>query len=123
MTKSEKNGAETGKDVGRNDGSELAEALRYWAVVALGWSFVLFGIVGLIFPVLHGILFLLIGFSILARKQAWAKRLLDRLRRRFPEYSQRFEDAEQRATKRLERLARRAWARTKRAARNFEKHL
>lgn len=49
-----------------------------------GWSFILFGIVGVILPVLHGTMFIVLGLVILSSEYAWARLLLSRLRRRFP---------------------------------------
>jgi len=55
-------------------------------IVALiiGWVFILFGIVGLFLPVLQGILFILIGLTILSTEYVWAHHLLAKLRQRFP---------------------------------------
>ena len=49
-----------------------------------GWAFIVLGILGLFLPVLQGILFLLIGLSILSSEYAWAHDLLHKLRERFP---------------------------------------
>lgn len=51
----------------------------------LGWSFILLGVVGLFLPVLQGILFLLIGLVILSGESIWAKNLIQRIRKRYPE--------------------------------------
>lgn len=53
-------------------------------ILVVGWIFVLFGIVGLFLPVLQGILFILIGLTILSTEYAWAHHLLAKLRQRFP---------------------------------------
>ena len=50
----------------------------------IGWVFILFGIVGLFLPVLQGILFILIGLTILSTEYVWAHHLLAKLRQRFP---------------------------------------
>ncbi|MFC4076676.1 DUF454 family protein [Salinithrix halophila] len=50
----------------------------------LGWFFVLLGIAGIILPVLHGVVFLMLGFLILSKTSPWAKRMLDRLEARYP---------------------------------------
>jgi hypothetical protein len=58
--------------------------LKHVAVVAIGWLFVIAGIVGLVLPILQGILFLLIGLAILSKEYRWAGRIMARLRVRFP---------------------------------------
>jgi uncharacterized membrane protein YbaN (DUF454 family) len=65
--------------------------------LTLGWVFVLLGIAGLFLPVLQGFLFLGIGLFLLSRRQAWAGRLLERLRRHYPQTAESLERAEQRA--------------------------
>jgi uncharacterized membrane protein YbaN (DUF454 family) len=58
--------------------------LKRALVLILGWAFIVLGIIGLFLPVLQGILFLLIGLVILSAEYAWAHRLLNKLRQRFP---------------------------------------
>jgi uncharacterized protein YqgC (DUF456 family) len=53
-------------------------------IIVTGWLFIVLGIVGLFLPFLQGILFLLIGLVILSAEYHWARRLLGRLRTRFP---------------------------------------
>jgi uncharacterized protein len=62
----------------------MKPAIKRILVVVAGWSFILLGIVGLVLPFLQGILFILVGLIILSSQYAWARRLLDKLRRRFP---------------------------------------
>lgn len=52
-----------------------------------GWAFIVLGIAGLFLPVLPGLLFLLVGLTILSTQHRWARRLMIRLRRRFPKAS------------------------------------
>jgi len=54
------------------------------AAIAFGWMFVGLGIAGLFLPFLQGILFLLIGLVILSHEYHWARKLLAKLRSRFP---------------------------------------
>jgi uncharacterized membrane protein YbaN (DUF454 family) len=54
------------------------------SLIALGWLFLLLGAAGLVLPVLPGILFLLLGLSILSVEYEWARRWISSLRRRFP---------------------------------------
>jgi uncharacterized membrane protein YbaN (DUF454 family) len=55
------------------------------AILVTGWFFILLGIVGLFLPILQGILFIAIGLLILSRESPWAKKILVKLRRRYPE--------------------------------------
>jgi uncharacterized protein len=59
--------------------------MKRMLVEIAGWSFIVLGIAGLFLPVLQGILFLLIGLTILSANHHWARRWLIRLRERFPQ--------------------------------------
>jgi uncharacterized membrane protein YbaN (DUF454 family) len=61
----------------------------YW----LGWFFIVLGILGLFLPILQGILFLLVGLSLLSQSSPWAARLLQRLRERFPRIAGTYSEA------------------------------
>lgn len=74
-------------------------------VQLVGWGFILVGIVGLFLPVLQGVLFLLIGLMILSTEYAWAHRLLQRVREKFPRLSQKMDEAAQKASAWLRRMA------------------
>ena len=80
--------------------------IKRLAVLALGWFFVLLGIVGLFLPILQGILFILIGLIILSSEYMWAHRLLEKLKARFPAISRKATEASARAHKWLQRLSR-----------------
>lgn len=54
------------------------------AIATAGWTLLFLGFVGLFLPVLPGVLFLLIGLSILSVEYEWARRWVTELRRRFP---------------------------------------
>jgi uncharacterized membrane protein YbaN (DUF454 family) len=58
--------------------------LKRVSLIVLGWMFLVLGAAGVVLPVLPGILFLLIGLSILSVEYEWAKRWVLPLRRRFP---------------------------------------
>jgi len=60
------------------------EMVKRLALIATGWALLLLGAIGLFLPVLPGILFLLIGLSILSVEYEWAKRWVMALRNRFP---------------------------------------
>jgi uncharacterized protein len=49
---------------------------------ALGYGFLLLGVLGMFLPILQGFLFLFVGLIILARHAPWAERLLNNLRAR-----------------------------------------
>jgi uncharacterized membrane protein YbaN (DUF454 family) len=74
-------------------------------ILFAGWSFVLLGILGLFLPILQGFLFLFIGLVILSSQYAWAARLLDRVRRRFPKLSHTADEASAKAAAWLQRLS------------------
>ncbi|MGE5515392.1 MAG: PGPGW domain-containing protein [Bacteroidota bacterium] len=61
--------------------------------IALGWVFLVLGVLGLFLPILQGVLFLAIGLAILATEQVWAHRLLTWLHRRFPRSAKVFDRA------------------------------
>jgi uncharacterized membrane protein YbaN (DUF454 family) len=54
------------------------------AETVLGWLFVVLGLLGLFLPLLQGILFLVIGLTLLSARYAFARRLLDKARQRYP---------------------------------------
>jgi uncharacterized membrane protein YbaN (DUF454 family) len=76
-------------------------------VLLVGWSFIVLGLVGLFLPGLPGILFLLVGLFILSSEYAWAHRLLEKIRERFPATAMRFEKASVTAQKWLGTIFRR----------------
>jgi uncharacterized membrane protein YbaN (DUF454 family) len=54
------------------------------ALIAAGWTLLFLGAIGFFLPVLPGVLFLLIGLSILSVEYEWAQRWVTALRSRFP---------------------------------------
>ena len=74
-------------------------------VQVVGWVFILVGIVGLFLPILQGVLFLLIGLMILSTEYAWAHHLLSKIRQRFPKLSDKVDQAAQKASQWLRRMA------------------
>src|SRR5690349_13345330 len=54
------------------------------AVVALGWIFVLGGIVGLLIPILPGGVLIFAGALMLSPRSRWLRRTLGKCRARFP---------------------------------------
>ncbi len=71
-------------------------AWKRWAILIAGWFFIFLGILGLFLPFLQGILFLVIGLLLLAQVQHWPRRLLDRLKRRYPKLGGMVEKSEER---------------------------
>ncbi|MBA4543920.1 MULTISPECIES: PGPGW domain-containing protein [Thermoactinomyces] len=63
----------------------MNDRVKHVIKVVLGWTFLVLGIIGFFVPILQGFLFTLIGLILLSQTTPWAKRLLDRLRRRYPE--------------------------------------
>lgn len=68
--------------------------MAFWS---LGWTFILLGIAGLFLPILQGILFLLIGLSLLSTVSPRAGRLLMRVKERFPRLHGKLEEAKVKA--------------------------
>jgi uncharacterized protein len=54
------------------------------ALIAAGWILLFLGVIGFFLPVLPGVLFLLIGLSILSVEYEWAQRWVTALRNLFP---------------------------------------
>jgi len=61
---------------------------------ALGYLFLVLGVLGMFLPILQGFLFLFIGLLILARHAPWAERLLNNIRGRHPKFDQMIGHAE-----------------------------
>lgn len=68
-------------------------------ILAAGWSFMVLGVVGLFLPVLQGVLFLLIGLSILSTQHEWAHRWLMKLRHKFPTVATKSEETRARLSR------------------------
>ena len=71
--------------------------------IIVGWSFIVLGVLGLFLPFLQGILFLLVGLTILAPHYAFAQRWLDKLKHRFPAVFDLAHDFRVRLMKRFQR--------------------
>jgi len=78
--------------------------MKRWLKLALGTAFVVLGIAGLVLPFLQGILFLAIGFAILAQESQWVGTRLGKLRRRYPRLSATFDQASERTMSFLARF-------------------
>lgn len=81
--------------------------LKRWALMALGYFFLLFGVIGIVLPVLHGTVFFFMGLAILAQEVEWARRLRARIAERFPRFHRISVEAEFRAQAWIKRVVRR----------------
>jgi uncharacterized protein len=79
--------------------------LKRVLVLIAGWGFILVGIAGLFLPILQGVLFLLIGLTLLSTQYGWAHRLLTRARARFPRISHTADRAAEKAAAWLRRIS------------------
>jgi hypothetical protein len=52
---------------------------------AAGFSLLFLGVLGTVLPVLQGVLFLALGLFVLRDQYAWAHRVMEKLRRRWPD--------------------------------------
>lgn len=82
----------------------VKKKFKRWLVLITGWGFVALGVAGLFLPFLQGVLFLLVGITILSTEYVWAHKLLQKLRRRFPSLTRRLDAAKLRASAWLKRL-------------------
>jgi len=71
----------------------LKRSIKHVAIFGLGWLFIALGVLGLFLPVLQGILFLLIGVSLLSMVSATARLVRMRIGRRFPALHRRLHGA------------------------------
>lgn len=62
----------------------MKQVVKRVAMIVAGWLFIVLGVVGLFLPVMQGILFILIGLTLLSTEYVWAHHLLAKLRARFP---------------------------------------
>lgn len=77
---------------------------RYLILIA-GWSLVALGAAGLLLPFLQGVLLLLAGLWLLSYEYAWARKLLQKLRERFPTLGKRMDAARDRTRAWMKRFA------------------
>jgi uncharacterized protein len=67
------------------------------ALVA-GWVFIVLGVIGLFVPFMQGVLFVIIGLTILSTEYVWAHHLLTKVRERFPRIAVFSDRAQKKAT-------------------------
>ncbi len=83
----------------------MKKRFKHIALWLLGWTFILLGIIGLFLPLMQGILFLLIGLSLLSTVSPWAERMLWKIRKRFPRIAKTFDQAKEKTKKWQDRLS------------------
>lgn len=74
------------------------------AIRLLGYFFLILGVVGLVLPFLQGILFILVGLTLLSRTTIWAGRARAWLLERFPRAGALLVEAELRAMRWIDRI-------------------
>src|SRR5690242_1250421 len=72
------------KDSRAETGGVYVAGVKKVFLEALGWALLAAGIAGLLLPILPGIPLAIAGLLILSREYAWAHRLIQALRKRFP---------------------------------------
>ena len=68
-------------------------------ILASGWFFIFIGILGVILPILQGVLFLAIGSYLLSLESPWVRRKMLMLQRRYPKLSATLDEARLRAAR------------------------
>ena len=82
----------------------MAVTLKKILVLVTGWAFIVIGIVGLFLPVLQGIVCIVIGLIILSTEYHWARRLLEKVKTRFPGVARVSHEASEKAKVWLQRI-------------------
>ena len=62
----------------------MRQTVKKAVAILVGWAFIVVGTIGLFLPLMQGVLFLIIGLTILSTEYVWAHHLLLKLRNRFP---------------------------------------
>ena len=62
----------------------MTRGVKKALALVVGWAFIVLGVIGLFLPFMQGILFLMIGLTILSSEYVWAHHLLTKVRGRFP---------------------------------------
>ena len=82
----------------------IRSPLARFCILASGWFFIVLGILGLFLPVLQGILILAIGAYLLSLESPWARRVIEKARRRYPRLGRTFDAAQVRAANLVRRI-------------------
>lgn len=78
--------------------SLIVPSWKRFLKLTAGWGFLVLGVLGIFLPILQGVLFLAVGFSILATEYEWARRWLDAGRARFPRSAAAIDEGKDRAS-------------------------
>lgn len=78
--------------------------MRRTILLILGWILVVLGVLGLVVPLLQGLLFLAVGFYLLSFEQPWVRRQRAALERRFPQAADKLQAGESKARDLYRRL-------------------
>jgi uncharacterized membrane protein YbaN (DUF454 family) len=70
-------------------GGTAVEKFKKIGILLIGWTFLLFGIVGLFLPVLQGVLFIMIGLAILSSRSRTIQLFLKHFGERYPHHHER----------------------------------
>jgi uncharacterized protein len=62
----------------------MNRAVKKALALVAGWVFIILGVIGLFLPFMQGVLFIIIGLTILSSEYVWAHHLLTKVRTRFP---------------------------------------
>ena len=76
----------------------MTRGVKKALALVTGWAFIVLGIIGLFLPIMQGVLFLMIGLTILSSEYVWAHHLLTRIRERFPRIALFSDRAREKAT-------------------------
>lgn len=82
----------------------MKEIVRHYLILVAGWVFLILGIAGLFLPFLQGILFILIGLSLLSHEYHWAREILIRLKRRYPKIHKKFKEVKEKSVGRFRKI-------------------
>ena len=76
----------------------MTRGVKKAVALVVGWAFIVLGVIGLFLPFMQGVLFLMIGLTILSSEYVWAHHLLTKVRARFPRIAIFSDRARERAT-------------------------
>ncbi len=80
--------------------------VKHYLLLALGWVFILLGILGLFLPILQGILFLAIGLIILSRRSPRVRLFNKKIGHRYPKYREIQDEASARVKRLVAKMSR-----------------
>ncbi len=84
--------------------SRMRRKARQWTVFAVGWMFILLGLVQLFLPLFQGWIFILGGLVLLSVVSPRARLVILRIRRRWPRTGARIDSTRRRANRVLTRM-------------------